>query len=372
MKSFEYGDQEVTTTELFILLPSFIHGVVILTIARILNEKVFPFGGVLAILLGGVLTGLAAWLAAKVASGFPGRSFFDYASLIVSKPAALVLTLTMAVHFLLITAFEVSAVGDITRLYLLPKTPMFVSALSFFLVIIYGVCGSRVGLVRLNLLFFPIYSLILVVTHLFVVENFDLANLKPIVITDTKGGFWSATGKGTLFFVGFEILLLYSQYVKQSSKIPKAAVKGMILTVVIALFSYVMVSGVMGHLAPVQLMFPAIEVMKEAQITSGIVERGDVLFFVIWMMTIFNTGAMAFDAMLLAVEPLFPRMNKKLAAMGMAPLIFLIAMLPKNTQDVFRIIQVDTYLQVPLAFAVPPLLLLVAKWRRLMHREVGG
>jgi spore germination protein len=367
MKPFQYADGQIGNKEALFLLPSYIHGVVILTAPRIINEVTHSFDGWIALLAGGIIGTVFAWITAKLAARFPGTSFLDYAGQIVTRPVAYVLMVMIAVHFMLITAYETAAMGGISQMYLLPNTPYEVSSLAFLLILVYAVSGSRVGLLRLNLMFFPIYMFVLIATHFFAIGDFEAAHLKPMFITDIPT-LVRATGHTLLTVVGYEILLLYTKFSRDPEKVPKASFYGMVISVVILMFSYVMVIGVMGNRVPTELVFPTIEMVKEAVIPGGFVERSDILFFVIWTMSIFNTGALAFDAVLLSLELMFPSLRKIHGVLLMAPVIYMISMQPATMIDILDLLKVDIYLQVPLSFIVPPLLLTIAAIRKLPKR----
>lgn len=346
------------------LLPSYIHGVLILTIPRIVNEVTRSFDGWIALTIGGIIGILFAWMAAKLAVRFPNQSFLEYAGQIVTRPVAYLLIVMMVLHFMMITAYEVGAVGGIAQMYLLPKTPSEVSALAFLLILVYGVSGSRVGLLRLNLMFFPIYMLVLIGTHLSVLVDFEFDNIKPLFVTDIPT-ILRATRETVLMVVGFEVLLLYSSYARTPSEVPRMSIYGMIISVTVILFSYVIVIGVMGNKIPTELIFPTIEMVKEAMIPGGFVERLDIIFFVIWIMSIFNTGAVALDAVVLALSLMFPKARKIHLVLVVTPVVYLIAMQPSALIDLLNLLNIDIYLQIPLSFMVAPCLLLIAAIRKL-------
>jgi spore germination protein len=367
VKAFQYGDEQIGAKEILFLLPSYIHGVLILTVPRLIN-KLTDFGnGWLCLVIGGLIATVFALITAKLAVRFRGETFLDYAGQIVSRPLAYIFTVMMLLHFMLITIYEVAAVGAITQMYLLPKTPYEVSSLVFLLVLIYGVSGSRAGLLRLNLLFFPIYTFILIVTHLSSLSDFDVSNLKPWYVADTTTMI-QTTSETLLMVVGFEILLLYTTYTRKQVNVPKYSIFGMLITVSIIVFSYLMVIGIMGRKMPAELMFPTIDMVRVGASPAGFLERTDVLFFVIWTMSIFNTGAMALDALMIVLNSLFPKVRKMQGLLIMAPLIYVLSMQPPSVLDILGMLKIDIYLQIPLSFIIPPLLLLVAAVRKLPKR----
>ncbi|MDF2959747.1 MAG: spore gernimation protein [Paenibacillus sp.] len=367
LKPFQYADERIGLREIVFLLPSYIHGVVLLTEPRLINKVTHSSDGWIPLIAGGMVTIVFAWITAKLAIRFPGKTFIEYASQLVTKPVAYAFAAMIAAHFIIITSFEVAAIGGIAQIYLLPRTPYEVSAFIFLLIIVYAVSGSRVGLLRLNLLFYPIYISILIITHLFSLGNFEIANIKPMFITDIPT-LMRASGDAIMAFVGSEILLLYTYYSHQQKKVPMGAVCGMIITVSVLVFSYIIVIGAMGVKVPEELVFPTIDLVKEVVIPGGIFERADVVFFVIWTMSIFNTAAIAFDAILIALGYMFPKIRKTVMIFILSPVIFFIAMQPPTLMEVLNLLKYDIYLQISLTFVIPPLLLTVAAVRKLPKR----
>ncbi|TDF94113.1 GerAB/ArcD/ProY family transporter [Paenibacillus piri] len=364
MKPFDYGDERIGSKEIIFLLPAYIHGVLILTVPRIINEVTHTFDGWIALLVGGLIGTLFAWMTAKLVIRFPEANFLQFAGQIVTRPVAYAMTAALALHFLLIAAYEVSAVGRIAQMYLLPKTPVEVSALAFLLILIYGVSGSRVGLLRLNLMFFPIYMLLLIVSYLIALGNFEWRNLQPMFVTDIPT-MVQATGRTVLTVVGYELLLLYAGYARMQKRIPQWSVYGMTISAAVLLFSYTVVIGVMGSKVPVELILPSIDMVKEAIIPGGFIERSDIIFFVIWITTIFNTGAMAYDAIILSLGLMFPRVRKIHWVLVLAPIVYLISMQPHTLMDALDLLKTDLYLQVFFSYVVPPLLFVIAAVRKL-------
>src|SRR5699024_3281538 len=88
-------------------------------------------------------------LAVHVASYFPGKPFLEYAPTLVTKPIAILFALVLIISHIFLAGFITRTVAYIAQQYLFERTPMEVLALLFLLVVIYAVCGSRVGLFRL-------------------------------------------------------------------------------------------------------------------------------------------------------------------------------------------------------------------------------
>jgi len=329
VRSFEYGDGEIDSKEMMFAISSMVIGAGVLTLPRLVADATESSDGWVSILIAGALAILLAWVGAKLASRFPKMNFFTYTGLIATKPVAMILTWIVFGYFLVFSAYITRGISLIAKQYLFDETPVEVIALTFMLIIIYAVAGSRVSLLRLNLLFFPIVLAFIILLLYFSAGLIELDNLKPIFVTN-----WSGIMKGareTIFsLLGFEIAMFYIFYMNRPQKAPKAVVIGMLLPVVLYVFVYLIVISVFSVEATIQVMFPTIELAKEIELPGEFFERLESLFFVIWIMTIFNTGSMAFDICIMQVNSIFKNTKKTTCIWVLSPLIYVVAMIPQD------------------------------------------
>src|SRR5699024_3764905 len=144
VKRFEYADEGITGREIMILMPSVVIGVGVLTFPKGLAAVTVGADGWISVLVGGMIAIFITWAIAKMAASFPGQSFINYASLIASKPVAIILTSLFAVIALQMVVFQVRQISEMSKQYIFDRTPLEVVSLIFLLVVIYGISGSRV------------------------------------------------------------------------------------------------------------------------------------------------------------------------------------------------------------------------------------
>jgi len=362
MKSFEYGDGEIGSREILYSVSSVVIGVGIFTLPRTVGSATMGSDGWVSILLGGLVALLFAWIVAKLASRFPRQTFLEYTASLVSRPMAIVLTLMLAIHLMQFTAYEMRVVANISKIYLFDRTPVEVIGLLFLLVVVYAVANSSVGLLRLNLLFLPIVLFAAILLLLMNIGYFEPENLKPVFSTKWTGYIQGA--KETVFaFLGFEILLIYIAMANQPEKVPKAAVIGMSIPILLYSFVFIMVVGVFGRTAMIQLVDPTIEIAKEVEVPGQFFERFESLFFTIWIMTIFNTASLSFGASVIAIRSVFPKIKRIWLVFILTPIIYLSGMAPPNLIRNFEVGTWIGYSGVVFAMLIPAILLGIAKVR---------
>ncbi|MBP1970453.1 spore germination protein [Virgibacillus natechei] len=333
MKSFEYGDEGISEKEILFAVPSMVIGVGVLSLPKALAEATMFSDGWISLLIAGIISVIMIWLIARLAANFPNQTFLTYASAIITKPVALVLTAVFAVISLNLAAYSVRKIADISKHYLLDQTPLEVIALSFFLLVIYGVSGSRAGLLRLNMLFLPIILLIAVVILVFNLGWFEFGNLIPMFETSFSEHV-EGMGTSATAYLGFVVVWFYVALVKQPKKAPKMAAIGMSIPVVLYLLFFIVCIGVFGHAVTSNLLYPTVELGKVVEIPGGFFERFDSVFFVIWIMAIFNTTAMALDIAVLATNSIFKKVRKIRLIFILAPIAYGISMYPQTVLEV--------------------------------------
>ncbi|MED3563659.1 endospore germination permease [Bacillus xiapuensis] len=359
---FELGNEEIKEQEMTYILASYIIGAGSLTIPRILANITNFFDGWICLVLGGMIAGTFTWVSVKLASRFPNQPFFMYVSSICSKPVAIVITICFVVYFIGILSYETRFVSIISKQYLLPRTPEEIISLLFLFVLVYAVSGTRIGVLRLNLLFLPIILFLALIVLGINIPIFKLKNLSPFFTTS-----WDRYLKGTkesIFFLsGSEIILFYLSFVKHSKKVGKFAMIGVSIPLGLYLFVYMMAVGVFTAKTNTMLVYPTIELAKEAEVPGGFFGRLESLFFTIWLMTIFNTASLLFDMAIICLNSLFQKVKKIKLIIILTPIIFLFAMYQKTLLEVSLLGKYLSYFTWVLGILLPSILLLLAKVR---------
>lgn len=325
MNSFEYGDEEISPKMLGYAVVSMAIAVGILIMPRIITDTTELFDGSLAIFIGGSVAMLFGYFSAKLASKFPKQTFYTYTQKIATKPVAIGLTLLLAMFFLFITGFELRSLSNIAAKYLFDVTPPHVVSLVFFLAVIYAVSGTDVAVLRLNLMFLPIFLFVLLMLFIFNIRYLDLSHLTPFFTTSWQGLLQASINVAKGMY-GFSVVLFYISFMNKPQKAVKATMIGIPLTILINFTIYFFVIGQLGHAVTQNVMYPTIEMAKETEVPGEFFARFDSLFFTVWIMAIFNTTTMAFHISILAMKSLFHKVKKFTLILIHAPIIYFASM----------------------------------------------
>ena len=362
MRPLQYAEREVGGNEVFAGVANMVIGFGILTLPRSIIEVTESTNGWVSILAGGLCGVLFAWVVARLLAQFPQQNLFDISVRIVGRPLAIVITLAFAAYMLMFVSYETRGVASISRIYLFDRTPIEAIALVFLLVLIYSVTGPSEALFRLNIIFLPIVISLLLVLIVMNVGFFDINNLRPFLITNWRD-IALATKESVFSFIGFEILLFYNTFIKQPSKITKAAVAGMLVPLLLYLLLFLFSVGILGIEVTAGTLYPTIELAKEVEVPGGFFERFESVFFSIWVLSLFCTAAMAFDVCLQALKSVFPKVKRISLVLWLSPLIFIILMQPQNLIEVTIFGRWISYAGLGFSVLIPSLLLLLAQLR---------
>ncbi|WP_068785458.1 GerAB/ArcD/ProY family transporter [Paenibacillus phocaensis] len=367
MKSFEYGDREVGTYEVFASVANMVIGFGVLMLPRTIVETTRSVDGWISILIGGWVALMFTWIVAKLISRFPKRNLYDIASAVIGKPAAVLFTLLFAGYMLTFVAYETRGVASISRIYLFDRTPVEVICLVFLLVLIYGVAGPSVALFRLNTLFLPIVILLLFILFLMNISLFKFNNLMPFFVTDWRSVV-VASKESAFSFIGFEILLFYNAVINQPKKVAKASMFGILIPLVLYVLTFIFTVGVFGLEVTGSMLYPTAELAKQVQVPGGFFERFESIFFSVWVLTLFNTASMAYDVALQALEAVFKKAKRITLAFWLGPLIFLVVMQPQNLIEIQQFGEWISYAGIGLGMILPTMLLLLSILRGVKGR----
>jgi spore germination protein len=368
VKPFEYGDEEIGELEILFMVASYTIAVGVLSIPRTLAGTTNFFDGWISLVITGIFIGFITWVSAKLALRFPNQTFFTYTSAICSKPVAALITICFAIYYMVSAAYQTRFVAITAKQYLLARTPVEIIALLFLLVIVYAVSGSRVGVIRLNLLFFPIILFIALLVLVMNIPNFEPKNLSPLFTTSWEG-YWKGSKESFFSLFGSDILLFYVAFVNRPKGVTKYAMIGAGIPLVLYLLIYMMAIGVFTAETTATLIYPTIELAKEAEVPGGFFGRIESLFFMIWIMTIFNTASLCLDVSLMAFSSLFQKVKKRTFIFLLTPCIYLIAMFPINLIEVTVLGRYLSYAIFGLGVLIPTVLLILAKVRGIKGNE---
>jgi spore germination protein len=351
----------ITTPQAVVIICNFILAAGILTLPRTSVEKVKTPDVWISVLIGGLIAMIAGVIMVKLSQQFPEKTFYQYIKEIVGKWLGGFLSLLVIGYFFTLSAFEVRALEEVTGYLLLEGTPTWSVIMPFMWVGLYLIIGGINPIARLFEIIFPITIILFLLVAMMSFKLFDIDNLRPVlglgVMPVLKGVKTTA-----LALTGPEIMLVLSAYMKQPKKAVKAVLFGVSIPTFFYMITVVMVIGALSVDGVVTRTWPSIDLIRSFEIPGLIFERFESMLLVIWIMQIFSTFTITYYAAVLGMSQLFKK-NMNLFLYGFLPVIYIIAEIPKNINDLFKLGDIIGNTALYLFGLLPPLLLILSKLR---------
>lgn len=368
-------DQPISLYQGHALLISTFIGVGVLTYQRGIAAEVGP-DAVWTILVGGLVVALEVYLITRLMQRFQGKHLVQ----LITLPRSPWIGRVLGVSFLiLISLFWLAATAVVTRTFgelgvsaVMPMTPINV----IMGTLIGGaalVAGQRPAVIaRFNEFLLPILYLPVLLLVVAWVQEGEWENFLPLFRLDW-GPFLKGILASTFAFSGFSVLFIYMSYYQQPAK----AMRTHLSAVAIITFGYwiTMTSAiaVFGPNELKQLLWPTLDLVKQAEVPGQILERMESAVLSIWVVAVFTTLVNLFGAVVDLLFTFF-RLNERFRrwlAWGMTPILYGLAGWPADLQELFRWGERLGWLE-PMIAVIVAVILLVISWIRGRKGEKGN
>lgn len=366
MKPMKPSYTPITTTQAAIMIINYMLGAGILTLPRTTVEAVDTPDVWISIIISGVIIMIIGFIMVTLCRRFPGKTVFQFVPEITGKWIAMFISMAIILYFLIISAFEVRVLAEVTNLYLLERTPTWAIVMGFMWIGIYLISGGLNAIVRLFEIILPITIVIFVIAILLSSKVFEINNLRPVL-----GEGFMPVIKGLkpslLAYTGYEIMLVIMAYMKSPEKGFKSVIWGTAIPTMIYLVTVIMVVGSLSINGMKTRTWPTLDLMRSFEIQGLIFERFESLLLVIWIMQIFSTFTVTLHAASIGCAQLFKRKEILGAMFILVSIIYFIAFLPNDVNQTFALGDFLGKVSVCLFAILPALLLLLS-----LVRKKGG
>ncbi|MGI6551944.1 MAG: GerAB/ArcD/ProY family transporter [Bacillota bacterium] len=321
-------EDRITASQLAISLISTIVGVEAFIMPRSVVESAGRDGW-LSILIGGVLAILVVLGLCYLGTSYPGESPVTYFAKILGKVPGNFTISVFLVFYLCLCGWVLRIFGDMVKVYLLTKTPIEVIIFSMLLTAAYLVNHGLNPLVRAIQVFFPLLIIPVAVVILMVQGLVDYRQLLPVM----SGGLLpvlKGSINGYVVFSGFGIIAFLLPSMTNPREGFKAASLGMGLVVGIYLIIFILT---IAHFGPVETgfaIYPVIDLVREVRAPGAFLERLDLLLLFFWILTVFISVAVLFYVVVLGFSQLLGLKEQRPLVYLVLPLIYLVAMRPRD------------------------------------------
>lgn len=337
-------------------------GIGIFSLPRLSSAEAGPDAW-LAVLLAALLPFLTLVIIERLGRRMPDAGFIGMNHLLFGRWLGSAMAFLFILYFLFIVAVEVRLFCELTKIFLLPRTPLPVIILLVIAGSGYAINkGARV-VARLNEIIFWILLplLFLIMTPLL---DADYTNLLPVGEAGLTG-----IARGVLAssfsYAGIEVLLIFYFLVGRKQEVIKAGILGLGFTTVAYLTVTLVCLMIWGDELMQLISWPTITVLKS--IKFPVIERPEFLMLAVWMgLGVRPAINLGFCAAYSLSENIHIDRSKffHLVVLFLAVLTYIVALLPSDTGAAFTWAEYAGYSFLLSSLILPVVMLLTAIIRR--------
>ncbi|MFM9281516.1 GerAB/ArcD/ProY family transporter [Paenibacillus jiagnxiensis] len=355
----------LTTVQATAIIACFMMGAEIITLPRQAVSLAHTPDVWLSILFTGCITFLVMWIGIKLSQRFPSSSLYEYIQQITGKAIGKGLGLLIVIYYLCIASFELRSVNEVTSFFLLEGTPVWALS-SLLLWISLYLCLEGIYVIgKVLQIIFPIIFLVFLLICFLGVNLFELDNLRP-VLSEGFPPVFKAMQSTPLAFAGSECFLFILCQMEKPQKAAKAAGMGLGVAVFFYTVSSIVCIGVFAVEGVITRIWPFFDLVRSVEVDYLLLERLESLLFSIWILQIFATFTLAYYCTALGISQILHVSYAK-TLFALLPLIYIISNLPANMNELDAFSDILGILAIILFAVIPPILLLISRWRRLGH-----
>lgn len=352
--------------QLFALFVCTLLGAGITTLPRTAAEQAGRDGW-LSIFIAGCLMWLATGLVYLLARRFPDKTLPEYSVLILGKPLGIAVSTGYVAYTLFLGGTALRIFVELVKTWTMIWTPHWAFIVSILAIAVYT---ARMGAVTLGRLCELIIYLTLPAFLLFLLP---LSEVNPLNLMPVGGEGAAAILKGVpeagFAYLGFEILLVFFPLVVYRQRIFRVYTLALAAVTLAYMATAVSIYGVLGVEQTIHQVWPLINYLRIG--TTPFIERVDNPVLFIWTAQVFGVTAIQYYAGSFTAATLAGKRRHDLWALGLAPVLYAIAIAPNRLVDVLMVSDLVAMWGLAYLVGVTALLLAVAAARGLDEGKEG-
>ncbi|PWA10415.1 spore gernimation protein [Pueribacillus theae] len=329
-------------------------------------------GAPLVTLLGVSVASVGVWVVAKLSMRFPNQSIIEYSEVILGKWLGRLYGFLMIAFFIILTGLGAREFGEVVVTAVLKETPIEVIVIVMLFMATMFVRHDLHTFAYIHSFYVPF---ILAPTLIIIVLS--LKNANPLYLQPVFGNelninamLYGVLIVASLFQTGFIVSLIFPA-MEKPEKAMKAGMWGIAVTSVLYVMVVVAILAVFGPEEVKKLNWPTLELTRATSFPGKILQRLDVVFLAIWVTAVFTTIFSGYMFTIRSLSQLLKLRDHKLFSMFFLPIFFVIAMVPENVMQMYKII--ETVGAWGLVITIAPIFLLItAKARKLPAKRSGA
>ncbi|MBW8349471.1 spore germination protein [Bacillus sp. IITD106] len=365
--------REITAIQTATILISTIIGVGVLNLPLIAVQAAdtgAPFLTLIAVLLGFV----GLYIVTKLGMRFPDQSIIGYSQIVLGKWIGRMYGVMIILFFTFLTAMASREFGEVVVAAVLKNTPIEVTVIVMLLMAAIFTRDDINTFAYIHNFYVPA---ILFPGIIIVVLSFKNANplyfqpiFQPLIANNLKQVL-IGTLTVTALFQGSFIITIIIPYMKKTGKAMKSAIWGIGISGLLYVMIVFAALSVFGVDEMKNLMWPTLELARATSLPGNLLQRLDVVFLAVWVTAVFTTIFSSYMFTIHSLSQFFRLQGHKTFSFFLLPIVFFIAMIPRNMFQMYDVIKIVGRLGLLLTIVIPILIFITASVRKLPKNNGG-
>jgi len=356
--------QGISNIQVSVIVIVSIIGLAVLSIPSVV-AKAAGIDGILSVIVSGVLTLIIASAIMVLSLRFPNDTVIEYTQIILGKLLGKAFCTLIVFYTMTISAIILRGFADAMKILLLPKTPLEFIMVSLLLVTLYQVQGGITSIAKVNEIFItPIIGAIIVVI-VFSLPEVELFRYRA-VFSKGLGPIIKGCSSVIFTYLGYGILAFLTPFMKDKKSLYKYGIIGVIVPIIIYTGLVFVSMGSSGSKTTADLVYPTVQLARNIVFFGTLIIRFDIFFIIFWILAVYTSLTIYMYMSTFSIVRLIGLRNYKPFALIIAPIIYLIALLPQNQIEIETFSKVANYTGLFITSSSIPILLIA------VIRKKGG
>lgn len=329
--------REVTTLQAATILISTIIGVGVLPLP-LFAVRAGETGAPLVTLLGIVIAAIGLMLLTKLGMRYPEHTIITYSEVILGKWLGRFGSLMIILFLMVLTALAAREFGAVVITAVLLDTPLEVTVIVMLLL---GAITARNNIntfAYIHNFYIPIILAPVLIIVALSLKNANILYIQPFLPESWIGSLLGALTIASLF-QGSYVMTIIIPAMKKPESAMKAGWWALFISGGLYLLIVTATLSIFGVEEIKKLYWPTLELARTTSIPGNLLQRLDVIFISVWVIAVFTTVYASYFLTIHSMKQLLRLQDHKVLGYFVLPFIFILAMLPQNILQLYKIIQ---------------------------------
>ncbi|MGE6377101.1 GerAB/ArcD/ProY family transporter [Peribacillus muralis] len=355
-------DGKILSGELAAIISCSMLGIGMLTLPRTITEKVHSSDGWIVLILNGLLIAVFVCFLVAMLKKHQVTNYFTYMEEAFGIWLSKIVGLLVVLYFIGVASFEVLAMSEMVRFYLLEDTPEEIVILTLILASVHLLTGKIKAIAKVCVFFLPLTIVIVLFIYLLSVRVVDMKNIQPVL---SKGllPVMKGMGSGTLSFFGIELFIFLFGVVKNQNKVKNGVLLGFSIPVILYVITYILVVATLTVPEVKAVTWPTISFIQSFEVKGIFIERLELFLLITWILQFFCTHAIYYYFAAEGMTRIFK--NAYITNLiVLVPVVFILSEIPKNTIQIFKMSDMLGYVFPVILFGLPVIAFVIVQVKR--------